>query len=301
MASNAAGWRSDTLGDRKELRLPQGMIRYHETGSGPPLAFVHGALVNANLWRKVVGSLAVDFRCITLDLPFGAHTDPMPVEADLSPPAIAALIADSIERLQLEDVTLIGNDTGGAFCQLVVTTRPERIGRLVLTSCDAFDNFPPKAIQPAMPLLRMPGALALFGAPMRLRAVRRRLMTLMRLTKRPVDPQAVDSYVEPGLVSGGVRRDTRKLMQGIDKRYTLEAAERLTDFDRPVLIAWAREDKFFLIRHAERLAGLLPNARLEWIEDSYTFSPEDQPAVLADKIGAFIGETAPAAPLKERR
>jgi pimeloyl-ACP methyl ester carboxylesterase len=294
MASNGANWRSDALGAGKELRLSQGTIRYHDTGSGSPLVFVHGALVNANHWRKVVPELADGFRCVVLDLPLGAHRDPMPPDADLSPPALADIIADAIEALGLEDVGLIGNDTGGALCQLVVTRRPERVGRLVLTSCDAFDNFPPKAMRPAMPLLRLPGAIAVLLAPMRLAAVRRRLMTLIRASKRPVDQEAVDSYALSALRSAGVRRDATKLLRGVDKRYTLEAAARLPSFARPALVAWSHEDKFFPPGHAERLAKLLPNARLEWIEDSYTFSPEDQPTRLAELIAGFVREPAPA-------
>jgi pimeloyl-ACP methyl ester carboxylesterase len=294
MASSGANWRSEALGKDKELRLPQGTIRYREIGSGPPLVFVHGALVNANHWRKVVPQLAADFRCVALDLPLGAHRDPMPPDADLTPPALADIIADAIEALELEDVVLIGNDTGGALCQLVATRRPERIGRLVLTSCDAFDNFPPKVMQPAMPLMRVPGAIMVLFAPMRLAAVRRRMMTLIRATKRPVDQRIVDSYALPALRSAEIRRDTKKLLQGVDKRYTLEAAERLPSFERPALIAWSREDKFFPPRHAERLTELLPHARLEWIEDSYTFSPEDQPTRLAGLIADFARQPASA-------
>src|SRR5207253_11352600 len=172
---------------------------------------------------------------------FGAHEIPMSPEADLSPSAVADLIADAIEKLDLNDVTLVGNDTGGGFCQLVITQRPERIGRLVLTSCDAFENFPPKVMQPLMPILRLPGALPAIFAPFRLKAARRRATTLMRITKRPVDPQAADSYALPGLTSSGVRRDVKKLLAGIDKRHTLEAAERFKDFDRPALIAFSSE------------------------------------------------------------
>ena len=294
MASEKASWRAGELGERKQLRLRQGTIGYHDTGSGPPIVFVHGALVNANLWRKVVGRLAADFRCIALDLPFGSHLEPMPPDADLSPPELAGLIPEAIEALGLDDVTLAGNDTGGALCQLAVTSRPERIGRLVLTSCDAFDNFPPKAMKPMMPLFRVPGALAVLFAPFRLAAVRRRGTTMISATKFPVEPEVADSYALPGLESGEVRRDTRRLLAVVDKRYTLDAAEKLPNFDRPALIAWSTEDKFFPAAHAERLAKLLLKARLEWIEDSYTFSPEDQPERVSELIAGFVREPAGA-------
>src|SRR5262249_47121802 len=139
-----ATWRDPELGVARELELSQGRLRCFEAGSGSPIVFLHGLLVNANLWRKVVTRLSPDFRCIALDLPLGAHTLPMPDAADLTPHGLAALVADALEALALEQVTLVGNDTGGALCQIVVTRRPERIGRLVLTSCDYRDNFPPR-------------------------------------------------------------------------------------------------------------------------------------------------------------
>jgi pimeloyl-ACP methyl ester carboxylesterase len=148
-------------------------------------------------------------------------------------------------------------------------------------------------MQPMMPLLRVPGALTMLFAPFRLEALRKRALTMMRATKRPIEQEAADSYGLPGLRSKAVRRDAQKLLRGVDKRHTLEAAERLSEFDRPALIAWSAEDKFFPKRYAEQLAERLPDSRLEWIEDSYTFSPEDQPARLAALIAEFVA--APAA------
>lgn len=289
-----AYWRSSTLGEPGTIELPQGTLGYREAGSGPALVFVHGLLVNANLWRKVVERLAPDFRCIALELPLGSHELPMP-GADLSPPRLADLIADAIEALGLEDVTLIGNDTGGALCQLVVTRRPERIGRLVLTSCDYRDNFPPPMFGYFKPVVRIPGAIPLLLAPMRVGPPRRLPIAFGWLVKRPIDRPAEDSYVLPTLSSGAVRDDLKKVIRGLDKRHTNEAADRLGAFDRPALIAWSREDKFFKPEHAERLAQDLPRARLEWIEDSRTFSPEDQPARLAELIAGFVREPAGAA------
>jgi len=278
-------WRAESLGPARQLVLQQGDLRYHSVGSGPAIVFVHGALVNANLWRKVVAELSADFRCVTLDLPFGSHVVPMPPDADLSPPAVADLIADAIEALELDDVTLVGNDTGGAICQLVVTRRPEPIGALVLTSCDAFDNFPPKLMRPIMPLLSHAAPLRLTLAPARARAVQRAIFGA--LAKRPVEPEVLDSYALPAVTSGAVRRDLARFMAGLDSRHTLEAAERLPAFDKPAVIAWSREDRFFPAEHGERLADLLPQGRLEWIEDSRTFSAEDQPERVAELVASL--------------
>src|SRR5579864_7508036 len=144
MSTETTYWRSPALGTPRELDLPGGRIRCFRSGRGRPVVLVHGLLVNGNLWRGVVERLAPSFDCVTLDLPLGSHELAMGPDADLTPPALAGLVLDAIEALGLEDVTLAGNDTGGALCQIAVTERPERIGRLVLTSCDYAENFPPK-------------------------------------------------------------------------------------------------------------------------------------------------------------
>jgi pimeloyl-ACP methyl ester carboxylesterase len=287
MDGDSALWRDPALGEPRYLDVPQGRLRAFDAGSGRPIVFVHGLVVNANLWRKVVARLSTDYRCVALDLPLGAHTVPMP-SADLSPHGLADLIADSIEALELEDVTLVGNDTGGALCQMVVTRRPERVGRLVLTSCDYRDNFPPPMFAYFKPAAAVPGGLKLLMAPLRLRAPRRLPFAFGWLTRAPIDREADDSYVLPVMRVPGVAHDLKRVAKGLDKRYTNQAADRLREFDRPALIAWSRDDKFFKPAHAERLARDLPNARLEWIAGARTFSSEDQPERLAELIRDFV-------------
>jgi pimeloyl-ACP methyl ester carboxylesterase len=199
-----ARWRDPALGVAREVGLPEGRLRCFEIGTGSPIVFAHGLLVNANLWRKVVAKLSPDFRCIALELPLGSHTLPMPQAADLTPPGLADQIADAIGALALEQVTLVGNDTGGALCQMVVTRRPERIGRLVLTSCDYRDNFPPPMFRYFKPAAAIPGAMKLLMAPMRLRAPRRLPFAFGWLVKRPIDRQAEDSYLLPGMTIPGI-------------------------------------------------------------------------------------------------
>jgi pimeloyl-ACP methyl ester carboxylesterase len=287
-----ASWRSPALGEAREIALPQGTVRVHETGAGEPIVFVHGLLVNANLWRQVVPALAGDFRCVALDMPLGSHLRPMPKAADLSPYGLADLVADAIEKLGLDNVTLVGNDTGGAISQIVVTRRPERIRRLVLTPCDAFDNFPPSLFKWALAPGQIPSLVPLVFAPLRLRAPRRLPFAFGWLTKRPIDHEAEDSYILPPLGDGGVRRDVAKILRGVDPKYTLEAAEKLRDFRSPALLAWASEDRFFPPEHAERLAKIIPDARVEWIDDSYSFVSEDQPGRLAELIAGFVRQPA---------
>lgn len=126
-----------------EIELGAGTVEYTDTGGpGPVLVFVHGLLMDGTLWDSAVGSLA-GHRCVVPTLPLGAHRHPMRPEADLSLPGIAALLTEFLERLDLRDVTLVGVDTGGALVQLVMADGCARVSRVVLASCDAFDNFPP--------------------------------------------------------------------------------------------------------------------------------------------------------------
>jgi pimeloyl-ACP methyl ester carboxylesterase len=281
-----------TLGPAQELELPQGRLRYRERGSGPPILFVHGLLVNGALWRNVVDDLAADARCITPDWPLGSHELPLRPEADRTPAGVARMIADTMEALDLQDVTLVGNDSGGALSQMVVTSHPERVGRLVLTDCDAFDNFPPRMFSYLLWASRSPAALGVLLQSMRLRFMRRAPIAFGWLTKRPLPPGVSDAYALPILRDAGVRRDAAAFMVGVHKSNLDDVTARLGEFRRPVLIAWAPEDRFFPFEHAERLASIFPDSRLERIEDSRTFVSEDQPKRLAELIAAFVREPA---------
>jgi pimeloyl-ACP methyl ester carboxylesterase len=286
---------SQQLGEQKQVELPQGTIRYRERGTGEPVVFVHGLLVNGDLWRKVVPELAKDFRCITPDWPLGSHELPMPAGFDFTPPALAKLIADFMAALDLENVTLVGNDSGGGLSQIVVTEHPERIGRLVLTPCDSFEVFPPSMFKYLGVVARIPGGMFELAQSMRIRAIRRLPIAFGWLTKRPFEREISDSYVRPSISSGEIRRDTVKFIKGMSPEYTLAAARKFAQFDRPVLLAWAGDDRFFPLTLAKRLASEFPNARLEVIDDARTFVSEDQPERLAELISAFARQPAAAA------
>jgi pimeloyl-ACP methyl ester carboxylesterase len=230
-------------------------------------------------------------RCIVPNLPLGSHRTAMRPEADLSPPGLARLLADFLAALDLERVTLVANDTGGAISQITAASHPERIGRLVLTPCDAFENFLPPAFRPMQYAARVPGLLTAALQGMRLAPMRRLPIAFGWLIKHDPDDALLGSWVEPFLGNREIRRDTVKVLKGISPRYTEEAAEKLRSFDRPTMLAWAKEDRFFKPRFAERLAETIPGARLEWIEDSYTFVSEDQPERLVELIEDFVGRT----------
>jgi pimeloyl-ACP methyl ester carboxylesterase len=272
----------------KEIDLTAGTIRYRDTGSGPPIVFVHGLLVDGTLWRKVIPALEPSFRCIAPDLPLGSHTIPMKPGADLSPPALARVIGEFIERLDLRDVTLVANDTGGALTQILLASgKTERIGRVVLTPSDAFDNFFPPMFRPLQYLARVPGAVNAVIQTLRAPALRRLPLAYGWLAKRRIPNDVTAAWVRPCQTDRGVRRDTARVLAGVSSRYTNEAAARLSSFERPVLLAWAPEDRFFPLEHARRLAELFPDARLEEVPDSWTFVPEDQPERLARLVESF--------------
>jgi pimeloyl-ACP methyl ester carboxylesterase len=275
--------------------LPEGTISYREAGSGEPIVFVHGLLVNGRLWERVVPRLSESFRCIVPDWPLGSHRTPMSPDADLSPTGLAATVAAFLDELGLEQVTLVGNDSGGAISQIVATRHPERVGRLILTNCDMFDTFPPKLFSYLSVLARIPGGLAVTAQSMRIKPLRRSPLAFGVLTKHRLDDDMLDDWVDPGLESPEVRRDTQKFIRGMDPKYTIQAAKDLERFAAPTLFAWAPEDRWFKVEHADRLAASMPDARVVRIPGSKTFVALDQPEVLADAIGSFMRETKPAA------
>ncbi len=285
--------RSESLGQEHRVRLPAGEVRYSERGTGAPVVFVHGVLTNAELWRKVVPDVAAaGFRCLAPDLPLGSHELPMHANADLSPTGNADVIADFLDALGLRDVTLVANDTGGALTQILLSRRPGRVGRVVLTPSDCFEYFFPPIFKALPPLARIPGSMAVLGQLLRIRALYPLPILFGWVVKRPLPDAVAQAYLSPLRKSAGVRRDLRKLLREVHPRHTLAAAEALRTFDRPVLLAWAPEDKLFPIRLAHRLAALLPDAKLVEVPDSYTFLSEDQPAVLARHVVEFAGAMA---------
>ena len=273
-----------------QIDLSTGTLDYLDTGGdGPTVVLLHGLLMDGSLWDGPIADLAADHRCVAPTLPLGAHRHP--VSGDLSLPAIARLVEEFLDRLDLHDVTLVGNDTGGALVQLVLAGKAERVGRAVLVSCEAFDNVPPGLTGK---VLVLSGRLSprLFGAFMqqlRLRAVRRLPIAFGWLTKR--GDAVTAGWIRPVLTSPAIRRDTVRMLRAIDGRAVAEAAAALPSFHRPALVVWAAEDRVMPPELGRRLADLLPDSRLVEIADSYTLVPLDQPAALAGTIRDFVMTT----------
>jgi pimeloyl-ACP methyl ester carboxylesterase len=273
-----------------ELELAAGRIEYEDTGGdGPLLLFQHGLAMGGSEWRDVVADLRADHRCVVPELPLGSHRHPMRPGADLSFDGLTALVLELMERLDLADVTLVASDSGVG--QLVAAERPERLARLVLTPCEAFDNCPPGLPGRTLGRIgRLPGGINAMAQPLRLRPLRRLPLAYGWMSKR-VDDQRLDEWLEPLLSQRPIRRDLAKFIRTFDGAAIERVPERLRSFDRPALVVWAKEDRVMPPEHGRRLAELLPQGRLVEVEDSYTLIPVDQPAVLARAIRDFVRET----------
>jgi len=285
------------LGASFEVSLPQGTVRYRDAGGaagGPALVFVHGVLANGTLWRDVIPPLAGEFRCLAPDLPLGGHAVPLRPGADLTPAGVADLLADFLAALDLRDVTLVGNDTGGAICQIAIARRPERVARLVLTNCDAFEAFFPPLVAPFHHGARLFGARFVDALAWALRSRGAQRAFMRTVAHRRLDDATLDAYFGALLADAGVRRDAARFLAGVSKRYTLEAARGFAAFRRPVLLVWGEDDPFFPARLARRLQRAFPNAILEFVAGSRAFVPEDQPDVLARRIAEFMHARVPA-------
>lgn len=274
-----------------QIELSAGTIDYRDTGgNGPVVVLLHGLLMDMARWEGVVADLSRDHRCVIPTLPLGAHRHAMRPDADLSLAGIAGLVLELLECLELSNVTLVGNDTGGAIVQLIACGEYRRVGRIALVSCDAFDNFPPGLTGRALVLSgKLPPAL--FGAfmqQMRLKAVRRLPIAFGWLTKR--GDEVSRRWLEPILKQPEIRRDTVRLLRGVsqDRRLLERAAAELARFGRPALVTWAEDDRVMPLEHGRRLTQVLPDARLVTVADSYTLIPLDQPTELARELRGFI-------------
>lgn len=285
-----ATYSDDTLVDlqagrvRCVVRGPEGVP------DAPVMVFVHGFLVDGGVWGEVPQRLAeLGYRTVTPTLPLGAHTIPMRPDAELSPTSVGHMVVELIEALDLREVTLVGNDTGGALCQLALRVDPSRVARLVLTNCDAFEVFPPRPFDLLFRAGRHPG---LFGAVMqatRIARVRTGVLGFGPLTRRRLTPEETSPWVESYRGNPGVRRDVARFLRAWEPRSLVDASQRLCDFDRPALLVWAPEDRFFRIALARRLLEVLPRAELVEVADARTFVALDQPERVVELVEEFVG------------
>ena len=276
---------------RHRLPLAAGPLVVTELGppAALPLVFLHGVLANSALWTGVADRLAEDHRCLLLDLPLGAHPEPMNADADLSPSGLVAVVIDALDHLGIERAILVGNDSGGALCQLMIAAHPHRLRALVLTSSDAYDTWLPFMFKPLELMAFVPGLLRIVAQLLEWPPLRRSPLGFGWLSKRITDADSA-AFVTPLARAPWARRDLGKFLRGISPRLTQRAAQHFAGFAAPVLILWSRDDRLLPLRLGQRLASDLPRARLELVTDAYTFSPVDAPEAVAEAIDRFVRE-----------
>lgn len=283
------------------IDLPHGTVEYRVAGpqdaTAPPVVFVHGFLVDGSLWRQAADALAAaGVRSYAPDWPLGSHRIPLADGADQTPRGVASQIAAFLEALDLRDVTLVGNDTGGALCQFLIDRDPSRVGRLVLTNCDAFDQFPPSPFDVLFKSFRHPAAIRGLMAPMRMAAVRHSPAGYGMLVSGTLDAAQTRSWVEPCITDLGIRRDVSRFVRAVDPQELLDVSTRLPAFAGPALLVWGDADRFFTVESGRRLAAAFADGRIVEVAGARTFLPLDAPGRLAEEIAAFSRRAAPAAP-----
>lgn len=271
-----------------QLALKQATIEYQEYGpqdsAYPPVVFVHGVLVDGEMWREVADKLGrLGYRCIVPTLPLGSHTNPVTDAGALSLDGVAGIVNDVIAALGLSEVTLVGCDTGGGICQLAVDARPEQIGRLVLTNCDAFDQCPPFPFNTVFGLLRGPKSIKAMFSLMRPAAVRNSSLGFGLLVTRP-DSRVTANWLAPCLNDKRIRRDLAALLRQIAVADLTDVAHRLTRFDKPVTLVWGQGDVVFKPSLGRRLAAVFSNAKLIEVPRARTFVSMDEPDAVVDAI-----------------
>ena len=279
------------------IDLPHGKLRYRAAGpedsKRPPVVFIHGFLVSNTLWSKTADALAeAGIRSYAPDLPLGSHSLPLDDSADQTPRGVARRVLAFIEAMGLDDVTIVGNDSGGAISQFLIDTDSSRVGRLVLTNCDAFDEFPPAPFDTIFKSFKRPGPIRALMAPMRSTKIRHSPAGYGLLVGKPLDAEQTRAWAEPCITDAGVRRDAAKFVTAVDADEEMNGvSERLSEFNGPLLLVWGNGDRFFKVELARRLAATAKDAKLVEIEGGKTFIPLDEPERLAAEIDGFVPAT----------
>jgi len=277
------------------IEVPAGVIGYSEAGSGPSVVLLHGLLMDHTLWDRVLPLLPEGFRYLRPVLPLGAHRHAMNPGADLTLPGQVRIVADLLDALSLQDVTLVHADWGGA---LFLTARglDHRLARQVILPCEAFDNFPPGLPGKMLALaVRLPGGLQLAARQLRVGWLRRLPVLYGQMARRPVPGELIRRWTEPVLSDPGIRRDLLAYCRGpFEKAALIRDTEALRRFHGDVLVLWSPDNKVMPLAHGHRLAALMPQARYAEIPDAYVLSMLDDPEAVAREMGTFL-TAAPAA------
>ena len=276
--------------DEVEIELSCGPIRYIDRGEGAPtLVFLHGLTMDYRVWTRVVDALSAEFRCIAPTLPEGGHVLPTRADFDLSPSSLVALIGEFLNRLDLDAPILVENDSGRA--QEFAARHPDRLGGLIVASCETAGNFPPGlAGKMAVAAAKMPGAVWMQAQMLRAKVLRHSSLAFGRMSFKGVDDELLRSWLRPLQTSAVIRRDFVDYLSKVEGDEMDVALEGLRSLECPALVVWGAEDRFMPEWTGRALAEAIPDSRFELIPESGTLIPLDQPERLVISIRRFARE-----------
>lgn len=267
----------------------QANLEYNEWGQGEPILFIHGAFSNGNTWRKVIPALSKHYRCIVPEWPFGGHRIPLSKQTDLSPTGVAEMIAQFIDSLQLPSVTIIANDTGGAYTQVFAALHPTRVDKLILSNCEGFEVFPPPKFKSLGSSVKIPGYTYLMGQLFKIKSFLKKPAAFGLLSNSLSGQDLQQLYVKNFIQNGKIRSNFKSLATAWHPKYTLMAAQKLIQFNKPVLVLWGQDDKeLFPVALGKRIAAIFPSSEFIEIPCSMTYIQEDQPQQMALYILKFL-------------
>lgn len=261
------------------VQTPSGRIAYAERGEGPVALFVHGVLVNSHIWRHQLAELSDARRCIAVDLLGHGRTETS-ADQDVSSAAQAVMLAQFLDALGIDTVDLVGNDGGGAVAQLFAVAHPERVRSLVLTNCDAHDNWPPQAFQGFVDMCAAGGLPDTLAAMAGDKAIWRSAGALGPCYENAetVSDETIDAYLQPFLGDPDRMRDLARFVAAFDNRQTVAIEGRLRTLETPTLVVWGDDDVYFDAKWGRWLKDAIPGARrLVELKGARLFFPEERP------------------------
>lgn len=246
----------------RSIETPSGRISYAEAGSGPVALFVHGVVLNNHLWRHQLSGLSDIRRCIAVDLLAHGDTEIEPNQ-DVSVTANANMLREVLDALRIDQVDLVGNDSGGGIAQIFAALNPNRVRSLTLTDCDTHDNWPPEAFKPFVEMVAAGGLSKMLNAMLADKSIYRSLGALGPGYERPetATDEDIEIYLRPHLRSEQRTRDLERFVGAFDHKHTLAIEPQLRRLKAPTLIVWGMDDVYFPVKWAHWLAEAIPGAK----------------------------------------
>ncbi len=263
---------------RRSVQTASGRISYVERGSGPVALFVHGVLLNGHLWRHQLEELSDIRRCIAVDLLAHGETEIAP-DQDVSVTANAEMLKQFLDALKINQVDLVGNDSGGGISQIFAALNPERVRSFTLTDCDTHDNWPPEAFKPFLTMAANGGLRGTLEAMLADKSVYRSPQALGPAYEHPeqLSDESIETYLRPFIRSEQRLRDLQRFLAAFDNKHTLAIEARLKTLKAPTLIVWGTDDVYFDVKWSRWLAETIPGTkrRVEF-QGARIFLPEER-------------------------